>query len=687
MRDSQETQQFKDLLRSEHERLFPVFGIYAASTAILLASLKDVAEVGFHWGWLAIRLGYLPVIVATYLFAKRNPFIRKHAYELPSWISAGYITVYTIYFSHFTGHLKSDYVLALVQTFTAIALMPVTPLCFYGVVFGSSFSYLIWNVGFGPGGLGDHSGVAPITIPSIFFSILIYNVTSHMRREKILLQNKLVNNLANQSVLIEEQSKKLIKKETEARLGQLASQVAHDIRSPLTALSSFTEELTSVPQRKRLVVQSAVARIQDIANNLLQSANLERAEGTEEPTRLTPQLISPLIEEIVSEKRSQYRSRMGIEIKAKMEGRSRRAFAAVRPTELKTILSNLIDNSIEAMASEGKVEVELRQMHATLILRVRDNGRGIDAGIVPKLMKKGATFGKENGHGLGLFHAKKTIRRWEGEIKLDSALNQGTTVTIKLPLSAPPAHFAAEILVFDGQPVVILDDDCSIHHMWRDRLGDQPIHSFSKIRELLKWQQARTPDSPTPLYLIDYEIVGENLNGLEVIEKYGISNQSILVTSHYREDGVIQGVIELGTRLLPKPFAATIPIVQLELDSDRFDCVLLDNDPFTHLSWNAAAEKYNRKLAGFSKSEDLLSHLSFISLETPIYVDYQLDEETTGGQLTEILASKGYSNLYITSGLPASQLPRLPWVREISGKSPPWIEGSPNRKEKTNEAS
>jgi signal transduction histidine kinase len=54
-------------------------------------------------------------------------------------------------------------------------------------------------------------------------------------------------------------------------VGLLASQVAHDIRSPLAALEMVNEELSALPEDLRLLVRNAVGRIKDISNNLLES--------------------------------------------------------------------------------------------------------------------------------------------------------------------------------------------------------------------------------------------------------------------------------------------------------------------------------------------------------------------------------------------------------------------------------
>ena len=66
-------------------------------------------------------------------------------------------------------------------------------------------------------------------------------------------------------------------------LNELASQVAHDIRSPLAALDSVVNRLAQLPEQERVFMRSAINRIKDIANNLLQK-NRE-AEATKKGMR------------------------------------------------------------------------------------------------------------------------------------------------------------------------------------------------------------------------------------------------------------------------------------------------------------------------------------------------------------------------------------------------------------------
>jgi signal transduction histidine kinase len=102
------------------------------------------------------------------------------------------------------------------------------------------------------------------------------------------------------------------------------------------------------------------------------------------------------------------------------------------------VLSNLMDNAIESLPKTGgRVRVQLALILPSLIsVAVMDTGSGIPKEILPKLFARGATFGKTQGTGLGLFHAKSQIESWGGKLEIASTSEIGTSIRITLPISA-----------------------------------------------------------------------------------------------------------------------------------------------------------------------------------------------------------------------------------------------------------
>lgn len=347
---------------------------------------------------------------------------------------------------------------------------------------------------------------------------------------------------------------------------KLAKQMAHDIRSPLTALRVLVGHLAGVPEEHRVMIRNAVQRIEDIANDLRAKQEQDSGVPGEENGGMSVQLLSSLIEPLISEKRTQHRAKLGVEIHAALDAESYGLFAAVQPTELKRVISNLINNAVEAM-DRGLVTVAVRQAAEQVVITVTDTGKGIPPELLPKLMQQGATFGKAGGSGLGLYHARTMMESWGGTLVLSSRVGVGTTATLTVPRADAPAWFVPELVLTPGSTIVIVDDDVSIHQIWHERLEavELPAHEialqhFSSGTDVAAWYQGHE----NTLFLCDYEFLGMPNNGLELIEQLGVQDRAILVTSHYEEAPIQQRCAALGVRLIPKGLAGFVPIRVVE---------------------------------------------------------------------------------------------------------------------------
>ena len=84
-------------------------------------------------------------------------------------------------------------------------------------------------------------------------------------------------------------------------------------------------------------------------------------------------LLSSLIESLISEKRVQHRSRLGIKIESNLDQKSYGLFAKIQPVEFKRVLSNLVNNAVEAMSQTGHVTIGLSSNDENIILTVSEN--------------------------------------------------------------------------------------------------------------------------------------------------------------------------------------------------------------------------------------------------------------------------------------------------------------------------
>lgn len=286
--------------------------------------------------------------------------------------------------------------------------------------------------------------------------------------------------------------------EGQLAISSLAAQVAHDIRSPLAALGAAAKGL-SLPTDQRALVGGAVTRIQGIADDLLR-----RYRGPEAEAKTKPEVcaLAGLIEQVIAEKRLQHKEKTGVKIE--FAGSSEGIKALLDPKELQRLISNLVNNSVEAFDGPGMVSVGLSALDGRVLIEVKDNGKGIPPEILAKLGQKGETHGKTGGTGLGLYHARTTVEAWGGNFKIVSEPGKGTVVLIELPRAAASA----------SRLVALLDDDMLVHINWKlaAKAAGVELKTYKTREDFAAGAENLTKD--TPLYIdsdLGHDVRGEDI--------------------------------------------------------------------------------------------------------------------------------------------------------------------------------
>jgi signal transduction histidine kinase len=359
-----------------------------------------------------------------------------------------------------------------------------------------------------------------------------------------------------------------------ARL-ELADQVAHDIKSPLTAMLMMEDEFRKLPEESRRLFKAATARITDIVNK--HPSKSSEAPPEDITLKVLPvsarsrEPLTELIDSVIEEKRIEFRNNKEIHFRFDRERCGEEVWVLVEPVEFKRVVSNLVNNAVEACLSGGVIEVLCLQSSERIEVQVRDSGVGIPLEIIKSLGRRGATFGKANGSGLGLFHAREVVSAFGGELKLESQENFGTTVTISLPLCARADWFSSELRVPVGATVVVLDDDPSIHEVWEIRFGkERPdvrvhhVYEGSEMAGIVAAAQTRNS-----LYLVDYDLNCPWRNGLDIVSQLQIELCSVIVTNRADELHVRDECQKRKVKLLSKRQATSVRIVGTDVVSGK----------------------------------------------------------------------------------------------------------------------
>jgi signal transduction histidine kinase len=215
-------------------------------------------------------------------------------------------------------------------------------------------------------------------------------------------------------------------------LVSLATQVAHDIRSPLAALQIGIKTCDTESDSRQMMIDS-IQRIKSIANDLLDAYRKKENAFVSLPVENLRASLMRVVREVVAEKRVEYRSNLTIKCFLEISEDSDPQLNIVEAPKLARIVSNLINNAYESISGSGSVHVRVFQNPQHWTIQVQDTGKGIPSDILPRILERGFSHGKSGGSGLGLSRANEVIKTWSGHLTIESQVNLGTIITITLP--------------------------------------------------------------------------------------------------------------------------------------------------------------------------------------------------------------------------------------------------------------
>ncbi len=454
-----------------------------------------------------------------------------------------------------------------------------------------------------------------------------------------------------------------VERESEIASWQIETnrQLAHDIRSPLTALSMVISELEGLTQLKRRMVETSVNRIHDIANGLL---NRERIGIGGEAF-----LVSIYIERLITEKREQYKGISDkVNIKASFDEESYFLFSSIDYIEFQRILSNLINNAVEASQDlDGEVLVELSKTGQYAEVKIEDRGKGIPFDILKRLNnEEQLTFGKKNGNGIGLAHAREVLKKAQGLFKIDSLEGEGTCVKIKIPIVSDPQWFCSEIFLKKTVPIIILDDDLSIHDLWRERLKglDLNIYFFISPDEFMSFI------SQLDDFLLLFDLCLKENRIDEFVEKFKLSEKSILITNFFEDKKIRNYCHNLGMKIVPKELLGKIPLHLIK--TELYDAVFLDNEEILRRGWEVEAKEKGISLLSTDSIQVIKNSLKKFGSYTQFYIDHNLGNKNSGLEVCRWLWSMGFREIFLATGYEPQNYRNISYIKSVVGKRPPW---------------
>jgi len=487
------------------------------------------------------------------------------------------------------------------------------------------------------------------------------DITDKKEKERLLIENiKLKHENETQLVISNEQDK----------FRKVVEQMAHDIRSPLSSLMIVAKISDNIPEKERVALREVANRISNITNNLLSNFKETEVESTVEVEEREAVLVSPEILQILTEKYYQY-SDFSIVFTPQFTQAGHFCWIKIQPAAFKRMLSNVINNAVDAYdLKPGTVTVHLDADDEQVHITIEDYGKGMSADVREKILNEiDVSAGKEDGHGIGLGQVRDTLHSNEGRWFIESAVGQGTKFTVVFPRTSKDDWLADSIQLYEGDTVVVLDDDNSIHLAWDLRFQrirqDHPLikaRHFEQGQEAIDFINGLSAENKQKIFLFaDYELLQQNMNGLDVIARTK-TTRCALVTSHYANKDVRKAAAQSKTRILPKQLASEVPIHIGKAATQIADSTLKTVDVIFIDDEVCLLESYKMFASGkivdtYSVPEEFLDAVAQYPKNTRILLDQNFANSALKGiQIAEQLHAMGYTRLFLLSGGALSQL-------------------------------
>ncbi len=229
------------------------------------------------------------------------------------------------------------------------------------------------------------------------------------------------------------------RKKAERAKDEFISLASHQLRTPATGVKQYLGMLLGgfagdLDERQRMFIKTANdsnERQLSVINSILKTAQIDSGvyKVSKEPQNLLALVSAVMIDfhPVILMRRQKLVCKIDADLLADVDG-----------VELCVALSNLIENASKYSDNGKTVTISAKQTAKTTIIRIADQGVGIDLADQAKVFEKFTRVDNTlsdtvSGSGLGLYWTKRIITMHDGTISIDSVLGKGTTFVIRLP--------------------------------------------------------------------------------------------------------------------------------------------------------------------------------------------------------------------------------------------------------------
>jgi len=233
---------------------------------------------------------------------------------------------------------------------------------------------------------------------------------------------------------LEESANKLAETERQSAWHKMARQIAHEIKNPLTPMKlniqflnrAWDAKSEDFGERLKKISASLIEQIDSLADTANEFSNFSKLQETEPDAININELLSNCVR-LFRNNSSNTEMTSDIDL-------CDNCFVWGDKDRLLRVFNNLLKNAIQAIPKDktGKVHTSIEEFNDHFIIKITDNGKGIEDELKEKLFEPDFTT-KSHGMGLGLAISRQIVKNMNGEIWMQSREGEGSTFFIKLP--------------------------------------------------------------------------------------------------------------------------------------------------------------------------------------------------------------------------------------------------------------
>lgn len=487
-------------------------------------------------------------------------------------------------------------------------------------------------------------------------------------------------------------------------IGKVATQVAHDIRSPLSSVQAATEYLGQMriedPKAADVLnlLELSAKRLTGIADDLLK----HKAGDGEKADFSIHQVLDELLGEFQGQEQYQ-------KIRFFKQYSSKAIHVRGNVAKIQRAFGNIIKNAAEAMQFEGSITLSTQSSGEKAIVSLSDTGPGMSPDKLERVLQGGFTEGKTGGHGIGMKMVKETVEYHGGKLWGESTVGKGTSFFIELPqVDQKITLNTFSLSLHSNEPVLIIDDDASLREQWRLILKENGLKTIL-CDSMEDYLGQKISSKMTQTAIVDYHYDNSEKNGANIIQylKETGFEEIYLCTAEYWKPSIQKLAEELGVKLCPKPLPKIVIVkdrweqspkgalaegipsgsgqtngtneiasvaklprrVSLGARNDNggYTVLVIDDDRGIRMSWEMMQKKLGiARLHSYSNLEALQKEPLSLTDVDIAFVDKNIEGSNyTGAQVINYLRSQGVSKIVLASGESEEELRNDPQFSEI----------------------